>query len=374
MTQTKKTFLKTKVRPRQIKFLINFQNTHTRTRLHACSRKDTPSTLSKKTYAINCLAFLKKLYRFNMPFNLLTSEEQELWNSFDISDITFFLSGERVHGPDYSHYLRGCKTSKHPIPKLVGPLPPFQPGNQPNLPPLIGTPAITPPLTPGPAVRPQTRSSIRSPDHRTIIAPLSISQLGQLATLPRLSQANIRKTTLFVPTMIRFTLWYLSIGLVLPASLFDNMPPIISDPAHSTPIQNNQHQFLFQPKGKYEMDVHYSHIWLPIYFKPILQSITNVSNYLIDVLSESKPHATNLVIQEIIDFNHICVDLIKQNFENLIANLPSKPVSNSHVEKRQILELFGIAGLLLALLILLQFLTLPHNFQKKFTEPTCLST
>ena len=35
-----------------------------------------------------------------------------------------------------------------------------------------------------------------------------------------------------------------------PASLFDNLPAIISDPAHSTPTQNNQHKFLFQPIGK----------------------------------------------------------------------------------------------------------------------------
>ena len=42
--------------------------------------------------------------------------------------------------------------------------------------------------------------------------------------------------------------------------------------------------------------------------------------------------------------SQICVDLIKQNFKNIIANLPSKPVPTSHVEKHQILELFGIAG------------------------------
>ena len=132
--------------------------------------------------------------------------------------------------------------------------------------------------------------------------------------------------------------------MVVPASLFDNLPPIISDPAHSTPIQNNQHQFLFQPIGKYATDVHYSHIRLPIYFKPILQSIYNISIYMIDIFSESKTHATNLVIQEITNFNQIHVDLIKQKFKNLIANLPSKPIANSNVEKHKTLELFGIAG------------------------------
>ena len=92
--------------------------------------------------------------------------------------------------------------------------------------------------------------------------------------------------------MIRFTLWFLSIGVVFSNSLFDNLPPIISNLAHSTPIQINQHQFLFQPIGKYATDVHYLHVGLPIYFMPILQSINN-SNYMIDILDKSKPHATN---------------------------------------------------------------------------------
>ena len=65
---------------------------------------------------------------------------------------------------------------------------------------------------------------------------------------------------------------------------------------------------------------------------------------MIDIVNESKSHATSIVMQEITNFNHISVDLIKQNFENLIANLPSKPITTSHVEKRQILEVFGIAG------------------------------
>ena len=144
--------------------------------------------------------------------------------------------------------------------------------------------------------------------------------------------------------MIRFTLSVLCISMAITASLFDNLPPIISDPAHSTPIQNKLHQFLFQPIGKYTTDVHYVHVFLPVYFNPILQSVNNVSNFMIDVQDESKSHATNIVIQEITNFNHIRVDLIKQNFKNLIAYLPYKPVSTSHVEERQILELFGIAG------------------------------
>ena len=54
---------------------------------------------------------------------------------------------------------------------------------------------------------------------------------------------------------------------------------------------------------------------------------------MIDVLDESKSHVTNIVIQEITNINHIRVDLIIQNFKNLIANLTSKPVFTSHLEK-----------------------------------------
>ena len=103
-------------------------------------------------YKLSCIS--EKLYRFNTTFYQLTAEEQDLWNSFDISDIMFFLSGQRECAPDYSQYLRGSPTTKRTIPQPVGPLPPFQPGNLLHLPLLIGTPAIIPPLTPGPVIQP----------------------------------------------------------------------------------------------------------------------------------------------------------------------------------------------------------------------------
>ena len=55
------------------------------------------------------------------------------------------------------------------------------------------------------------------------------------------------------------------------------------------------------------------------------------------IVNESKGKATSLVIQEITIFNHLWVDLIKNNYENLIANLPSRSISTAHVQKRQIL-------------------------------------
>ena len=48
----------------------------------------------------------KKLYRYQIDFAQLTSDEQELWLSFDIGDITFFLSGQRDRTPEYTKFLR----------------------------------------------------------------------------------------------------------------------------------------------------------------------------------------------------------------------------------------------------------------------------
>ena len=47
----------------------------------------------------------EKLYRHQTPLTGLTSEEQKLWLSFDIGDITFFLSGQQEQTSDYSQYL-----------------------------------------------------------------------------------------------------------------------------------------------------------------------------------------------------------------------------------------------------------------------------
>ena len=71
--------------------------------------------------------------------------------------------------------------------------------------------------------------------------------------------------------ILHIILVLLMASMALLASLFDNLPAIISDPAHSTPTQNNQHQFLFQPIGKYASVVHYLHMSVPVHFNPILQ-------------------------------------------------------------------------------------------------------
>ena len=68
---------------------------------------------------------------------------------------------------------------------------------------------------------------------------------------------------------------------------------------------------MFQPIGKYATDVHYLHMQVPVHFNQILQSIKNMSDYMIDIVDESKSKATSLIIQEITIFNHLHVDLIK---------------------------------------------------------------
>jgi len=117
-----------------------------------------------------------KLYSQNLSISQLTPEEAELWQSFELGDIVFFLTGQRERTPDYTHYLKSCAghQAAQPAQQLpVGPAQPFQPHQHPpnllvNLPPRLGTPALTPPLTPAnghvipafPAAQPQPPAAV----------------------------------------------------------------------------------------------------------------------------------------------------------------------------------------------------------------------
>ena len=46
------------------------------------------------------------LYRDGLNLESLPEADQLLWKSFSVQDIHFFLSGQRDHTPDYSHYLK----------------------------------------------------------------------------------------------------------------------------------------------------------------------------------------------------------------------------------------------------------------------------
>ena len=79
--------------------------------------------------------YSEKLYKYKMDFNQLTPEEQELWSSFNIGDITLFLSGQRDRTPKYTKFMRVSRAQPanappHPVvvpPAL--PAPPPQPAN-----------------------------------------------------------------------------------------------------------------------------------------------------------------------------------------------------------------------------------------------------
>ena len=76
-------------------------------------------------YKLSCIS--EKLYRYQIAFNQLTPEEQELWSSFDIGDITFFLSGQRERTPEYTKFMRVSRAQPAnvaPQPFVVPPAPP----------------------------------------------------------------------------------------------------------------------------------------------------------------------------------------------------------------------------------------------------------
>ena len=104
----------------------------------------------------------------------------------------------------------------------------------------------------------------------------------------------------------------------------------------------NQHQFLFQPVGKYATDVHYLNVRVPFHFRPILDAITDMSSYLDKVNNITFGKATYTIVGEVTRYGKMQMNLMATNFKNLIANLPSHGVSKH--QKRQILELFGLAG------------------------------
>jgi hypothetical protein len=126
-----------------------------------------------------------KLYSQNLSLSQLSPEEAELWQSFELSDIVFFLTGQRERTPDYSQYLKNCAGPVPPAPQVhqlpVGQAHQFLPHHHPpnvlvNLPPGIGTPALTPPPTPaiGPGFPAFQPPPAPPPPHR----PITRSQLG----------------------------------------------------------------------------------------------------------------------------------------------------------------------------------------------------
>ena len=84
----------------------------------------------------------EKLYRYQIAFNQLKSEEQVLWSSFDVNDITFFLTGQRERTPEYTKFLR---VSRRPNPDQQQPAV-VQPNPVVNPP--VPHPVVVPPAPP----------------------------------------------------------------------------------------------------------------------------------------------------------------------------------------------------------------------------------
>ena len=107
-------FLKAKMMPPQIRFLISFLNTHTHTCAHTLAQRHSINFIKEDLrYKLGHIS--EKLYRYHTPFQGLTSEDQKLWLSFDIDDITFFLSSQREWTPDYTQYMWVSAQPKQPI-------------------------------------------------------------------------------------------------------------------------------------------------------------------------------------------------------------------------------------------------------------------
>ena len=133
-----------------------------------------------------------------------------------------------------------------------------------------------------------------------------------------------------------------SLTLVGSASIFDNLPPIIIDDQMQANTKPDLHQFLFQPVGQYATDVHYMHVRMQIPFSPILESIENMESYMDSVKNQSVTHAHTVNIQKVIGFGKMRIKILKDNFMNLLLNLPNFSIVQR--SKRQLMALFGLVG------------------------------
>ena len=127
-------------------------------------------------------------------------------------------------------------------------------------------------------------------------------------------------------------------------SIFDNLPPIISDSGHPHTVPDKANQFLFNPAGRFATDVHYAHVRLPIHFQPVLDNMDKIINAMDTMANATKSKATSYVTQSVAHYTSIQVTDMKEDFHNIIDNLPTNGVAEYHRKKRFLAEIFGIAG------------------------------
>ena len=129
-------------------------------------------------------------------------------------------------------------------------------------------------------------------------------------------------------------------------SLFDDLPPIITDQDLMQSATPFNHQFLFQPIGHFATDVHYLHIRVPIYFKPVLQSLYAINRTLEQIKTTYNSKATGPIIESTAIEAQKQNQIFTDNFVDLISNLPQTKITPFHRKKRFFEMLFGLSGTL----------------------------
>ena len=64
-----------------------------------------------------------KLYKHDVPWDNLETDEQILWASYSVDDILFFLTGQREHTPNFTEWLRFTSPVKNQQPVPIPPQP-----------------------------------------------------------------------------------------------------------------------------------------------------------------------------------------------------------------------------------------------------------
>ena len=127
-------------------------------------------------------------------------------------------------------------------------------------------------------------------------------------------------------------------------SIFDDLPPIITDQSNSNALTPSTHQFLFQPIGKFATDVHYMHIHIPFYLTPVFKSLSRVQKAMTSIVSLTSAKGSGPVIAQIASETLKQNKIIYDNFVNLVSNLPTHDISQYHRKKLFFDILFGLTG------------------------------
>ena len=120
-----------------------------------------------------------------------------------------------------------------------------------------------------------TLANLPQLDRPTQHYPISVPKTGQIRS----------KTFCQIKKMIvALCLLLCCLGSTISHSIFDYLPPIITDQSNQKAMPPSTHQFLFQPIGKFSTDVHYMHIQIPIYFTPVFENLAHFQKTMTSLL------------------------------------------------------------------------------------------